>query len=661
MKYIYFLLIILITFSKIQSQQEDTTKTYEKIEDILEDATLDNEDSQIYDSIEYLLNNPVLLNTASINDLLRIPLMDIQTAGAIIRHRNLLGGIYKPEDLQNIEDVKREVIDRLLPFLKLGDENGTTFFDSISEQFSNLKFNYRFRTVQDLQVRKGFSTGGFEGSRPKYYNRLKINAADKISVGALIEKDPGEKSFADFSSLHIRINDLSIFKTIILGDYIFEFGQGLALWSPYSFSKGTDAVNVISKGDGNAVPYSSSDENQFFRGVALKLNFDRVTISPFLSYNKKDASVDSSLNQITSLIIDGLHRTIPELKKENAISEKVIGTSIDFNFDQNTKFGLLMYRSLYSNEFAKTNQFKQSGNVYDYLSGAYSTILNRIYLSGEIAYNMTSIASIQNVTFLLDGNFSIVFSLRNFPRNYFNLHASSFGEKGIAQNELGFYCGFRLRTDFGIFNVYYDQFKFPLASSSYNFSSTGNDFLVYYTNRILTGTELRLKYKNETKESVEELNNELALVKRNQQNIRAEVSFKVAKNIQLRTRIEFVYLRSTLTQPEEKGYLFFQDIKYLPISNLVLSGRFVFFRTDSYNSRVYEFENDLIGVMSNPALYGEGLRWYFIARYSTKFGLNLSLKYSELFKPNERYLGNGDSELTGNLDNRLNFQIDFNF
>jgi hypothetical protein len=661
MKYFYFHLIFFILALDFYSQQKDTVMTYDKLEDLLEDATLENEDSQIYDLVEHLINNPIHLNKASVNDLLRIPLMDIQTARAIIRHRNLKGGVYKPEDLQNIEGADQEIIDRILPFLKLGDDIETSFFDNIAKQLSNVKFNYRFRAQQDLQVRKGFSTGKFEGSRQKYYNRIKINVANKIYIGTLLEKDAGEKSFADFSSLHIRINDISIFKTIILGDYIFEFGQGLAIWSPYSFSKGTDAVNVLSKGDGNAVPYTSSDENQFLRGIALKLNFGRFTISPFFSYNKKDASVDSISNRITSLIIDGFHRTQTERRKENMISEKVFGTSIDYNLDQDTKFGWLYYRSSYSNEFVKTNQLKESGNLYEYLSGTYSTILNQLYLSGEIAYNMTSIASIHNATILVDKNFSIVFSFRNFPRNYFNIHASSFGERGTAQNELGFYSGIRLRTDYGIFNIYYDQFKFPLASGNYNFSSTGNDFLVYYTNSIFPNTEIRLKYKTETKDFVQVLNNGLALVKRNQQNFRAEVNYKAAKNVQLRTRIEYVYLTSTPLQSKESGYLFFQDIKYVPISNLNLSGRFVFFSTDSYNSRIYEFENDLIGIMSNPALYGEGLRWYFMARYSTKLGLNLSLKYSELYKPNERYLGSGDSEIKGNIDNRLNFQIDFNF
>ena len=117
----------------------------------------------------------------------------------------------------------------------------------------------------------------------------------------------------------------------------------------------------------------------------------------------------------------------------------------------------------------------------------------------------------------------------------------------------------------------------------------------------------------------------------------------------------------TTISGSEKGLLIFQDVKYEPSASLNFSGRIVFFKTDSYDSRVYEFENDLTGVMSNPALYGDGMRWYLVARYNTSFGLSLSMKYSELIKPNERALGSGDTLINSNVDNRLSFQLDFKF
>ena len=39
--------------------------------------------------------------------------------------------------------------------------------------------------------------------------------------------------------------------------------------------------------------------------------------------------------------------------------------------------------------------------------------------------------------------------------------------------------------------------------------------------------------------------------------------------------------------------------------------------------------------------------------------LKLSLKYSEMYKPEERTLGSGYSEINGNLDNQLSAQIEW--
>ncbi len=86
--------------------------------------------------------------------------------------------------------------------------------------------------------------------------------------------------------------------------------------------------------------------------------------------------------------------------------------------------------------------------------------------------------------------------------------------------------------------------------------------------------------------------------------------------------------------------------------------RLVLFKTDSYNSRIYEFENDLSGVMSTPPLYGDGMRWYLFARYKTAMGIDISLKYAETIMPNELSLGSGDTWINSNVDNRLSLQVD---
>ena len=55
--------------------------------------------------------------------------------------------------------------------------------------------------------------------------------------------------------------------------------------------------------------------------------------------------------------------------------------------------------------------------------------------------------------------------------------------------------------------------------------------------------------------------------------------------------------------------------------------KFALFETDSYDSRLYAFEQDLIGVYSIPPYSGRGMRWYGMVRVSAFRSMDLWLRY----------------------------------
>lgn len=655
------LLIILFLSSFILKAQVDTTALGTNLNDVLEDATIDKEGVEYFDVIEYLLQNKIALNKASINDLLMIPFLDRQSATAIIRHRNLLGTINTASQLREIEGVSSDLIEKILPFLQLDALSERTFFDSLSKTFEGINFSFRSRGIKDIQEEEAYRDNKYDGSSWKFYNRLIISKDRNIRLGVLTEKDPGEKSLNDFTTFHFYAKEIGIIKSFVAGDYLFEFGQGLALWSRYSIRKGTETVRILPRNGKGIIPYLSSDENMFLRGVAAQINFNEFNLSSFFSSRQLDGSIDPVTNQITSIRLDGFHRNTNEIAHKRIISEKLFGISADYTLGEIGSLGLLYYNSAYGNDFQKESLLDPKGNRFDYFSTSYNFIANKLTFSGETSYNMKSFATINSVEFSVNKNFTLLFSYRNYPKNYWGLHTNGFGEKDGTQNEIGFYSGLKLRTDYGTIYFYYDQFKYPFTSDRIPFASNGNEFLVYYTVKPFANTEFRLRYTNQNKDASTIVNDEYGLIKKKSESIRGELTYKVSKYIQLRSRINMVGISPSSNSSSEKGFLIFQDLKYSPIPSLNLAARIVFFRTDSYDSRVYEFENDLTGVMTNPPLYGEGTRWYLFAQYKTSLGLTLSMKYSELFKPAERTLSSGDTEIQGNIDNRLSFQLDFQF
>jgi len=147
---------------------------------------------------------------------------------------------------------------------------------------------------------------------------------------------------------------------------------------------------------------------------------------------------------------------------------------------------------------------------------------------------------------------------------------------------------------------------------------------------------------------------------RSQTNVRAEYSFAFNSFFQIRHRIELVSTRYQPSKHSEKGFLTFLETRFnLKETGLNIRSRITFYDTDSFDSRVYQYESDVEGNFSNPPLFGKGIRWYLVAKYTLAHGFHLSLKYAETKKLFTSVIGSGDDEIRGSLDNSVAFQIDF--
>jgi hypothetical protein len=182
-----------------------------------------------------------------------------------------------------------------------------------------------------------------------------------------------------------------------------------------------------------------------------------------------------------------------------------------------------------------------------------------------------------------------------------------------------------------------------------------------YSKNIFSKTQLNLRFKSERKEVTEKLNDLKTVVQRIRNSYRTEIVYDVTNKLRMKSRFEFNTYDIKDAEINEKGFLVFQDIRYAVTKTLLLYGRIIFFETDSFNSAVYEFENDLTGVLTNLAMYGKGLRWYLMIRYKPFDFVTLSVKYAETYKSNEISLSSGNNLIRNNLDNRISFQIDISY
>ncbi|MBL8007412.1 MAG: helix-hairpin-helix domain-containing protein [Ignavibacteria bacterium] len=656
----------------------DTTDSGNSLteESLLEETAELQDGEENPDFLENLKRNPVDLNSASSDEINLIPFLNSVITRNIISYRNKNVQFKSRRSLLKVDGITEDLYNKIKIYVT-AKKSGKNNQKDASGKNPALKQNNKFKTLfisrfsQDLQQKAGYLNRKYEGSKPKIYFRINSVLSGvkyQLETNITLEKDAGEKNLTDFVSGFAGLSRSGIINSVIAGDYTLNFAQGLAMWNSFSYSKGTEAVSPFKKKGRNLSGYRSANEVQFFRGAAADLRHGNFGVNLFYSDNYYDASYRLNQDEISGFYYDGYHRTSSEIQRKNSVKEKLTGGRITFNREGLT-LGVTYWRSRFSKPVIKDSLqqlFNFSGNSANMTGADYDFVVRNITVYGEWARSQTgAVASINSLQFTFFRIADILFSYRNYPYDFAPVHSAGFGERsGNTRNERGFYAGISFKPFKGIdINAYFDQFKFPYRSFAEPVSVSGNDFLACAEWKADKGMMFILKYKSEiseeTKATFDEYGRSIKRVdSRNQINVRAGMIYQVNRNFRLRSRFEFVNVDYGHYGSDNKGMLFYSDIRLNPLNRLTLDFRYIIFDTDNYDSRIYEFENDIEGVMTNVPLYGNGRRLYLLINYAPFSYIRFSGKYSETYIDGVKNTGSGNDFIEGNINNRLSLGLE---
>jgi hypothetical protein len=647
------------------------------LEQVLEEVTLDAEDSQLIDLLTYLSENPLNLNSATVDELLQIPGLTPMTAQNIVAAREERR-FTSTRDLLEVEGVEESLYAMMLPFITLSE------VQVVSDPPILRSFTSRHRTVRDLQQRRGFLDGSFRGSAEKVYNRFVVRSRDftppaagerptprtetSLTVGVLTEKDAGERSLTDFVAGYADVRLAGLSTRVIVGDYTVEAAEGLVFWRSIGFSKGSEVISSVRKGGRGIRPYLSTDENWYFRGVAVETDLGVARVSALYSDKPIHATVSGD-GIVTSFYTSGLFRTSSESTRRAASHHRLVGARVGTNPISGVTLNASGYSTTFSHHVSRAGVFGFKGSTARVFGVDATYSYRNVSLFSEVARSHTeAIAGVAGLLYRPMTGLDIALAARSYPMDFVSIYGFGFGESsGSTQNESGLYAAVRMRVaPWMLVSAYFDQFAFPWRTSVSRMPTSGNDFLVLSDFRLARRTTLQVQYKSRNKPATETLSDPFGRAiridgERWQKNYRATFQYQSSIAFRWRSRLELVNVGYGSTRVVEKGMLAFQDIRLHPLPRLVVDARIIAFETDSFDSRVYEFENDLRGTFSNPALFGRGIRWYVLARYEVFKAVDISAKYAQTVKEGVRVLSSGSSLIEGDLDNRLSVQLDVVF
>lgn len=655
------------------------------IEDYLEtigsESEIEGSYEALYEELQYLLENPININGASNEEFQKLHLLNDFQIASIHNYIKDNGPLLSLNELQLVYGFNIETIEKIKPFITINTE----IKDKIQSKYGQHQIITRYSQV--LETTKGYLSNfdttqqspAFQGSPVKIYTRYNYHYRDRLFWGVTAEKDAGEKFFSgnnpygyDFYSFHLLYHSPKTIKTIAIGDYHINFGQGLVANTAFSIGKSPDVIN-LRKYDPGITKYSSTDENHFMRGLATTIRLGSFDVSLFASCKKLDANIieiDSSSDDVTytSLLTNGLHTTISEIENKDAITESIAGTNINWK-KKNMKMGFTYLHSEYSGSYLDDikpyKQFIPGPGTNDNAGFNYQLILRKMDLFGEMAINnFDGLAFLNGCMFDIDPMLQISVLHRYYQRNYYAPYGNAFSESSGLTNENGTYFGIQfIPFNKWTFRAYYDFFRFPWLTYSADAPSYGYEYFSEARFDMSENVNMYWRCKLEDKQVNFELQNENLhqLGNKVTKKFRYHISYKIAETLLLSNRIEITECKLQHSG-YKNGYLAYQDVQYRPESwPMTIYLRYSLFDIDDFNARIYTYENDALYSYSLPFFNNQGSRFYVMTKLTIKRYLDLWLRYLQTYYTDVSEIGSGWNEIEGNKKSEIKVQVRYRF
>lgn len=696
----------LLTFGQDTTKKTDDSDIQQKLENIAENTTDEEADyTNLVEVLVYSNQNPINLNKTNKEELQALEILNDIQINNLLTHIDKHGKLITIYELQGISGFDLQTIQKLLPYVKVTD-NFTSAHFGVKEMLKNGQHTLLFRYGRTLEDQTGFSAtdsaslansmnSRYIGSPDRIYARYRFTYGTNISWGVTAEKDQGELFFKDkqkfkydfyenslkgnqktgfdFYSAHFYLKNVKFIRALAVGDYQATFGQGLTLWSGQAFGKSPDIMTVKRSARG-ITPYTSVDENRFMRGAATTLGYKKFEATAFYSRKHIDANItdtttDGEAAAISSMQETGYHSTSSEIADKDAILQTLMGGNISYKGRKfNIGVSALSYQLDvdYNRALSYYNQFEFSSSKNLNVGVDYNFILRNLNFFGEGSMSKNGgKAFVNGVMMSLDPRLSFTLLHRYYERNFQNLLSNGFGENTLPNNEKGLYLGTVAKpTNKTTITAYYDRFEFPWLKFQNNAPSYGNDYMAQfnYTPSKKVDMYVRVRTRDKQKNSTNVLDVIDYLVPVKQSNYRFNISYSVSKTIKLKNRLELIDYKLD-NNKTEKGYLVYQDVVYSKMGKpLSVTLRYAIFQTDSYNARIYAYENDVPGSYSIPAYYDRGSRFYIMLDYNLTRRIELWLRYSQTFYDNKDVISEGSlTEIQGNTKSEVRAQVRFKF
>lgn len=581
---------------------------------------------QTYDLLCDLEEHPMDINLVTREQLEELPFLSAQQIEGIVEYLWRYGRMESLSELQMIRSLDYAQRRLLTYFVYVGEEPPAalpTLKDIAKYGQSELMAYARV----PFYNRKG-DIDGYLGLKYRHWLRYQFTYGDQVKLGLVASQDAGEPFFAnqnkwgyDYYSFYLQLRNFRRLESLVLGNFRVSMGMGLVMNNSFSLGKMAMLQN-LGRSSYTLRAHSSRSAGSLL-GAAATIDMGRhLKLTAFASCNPADATLNKD-GTVSTILDTDYHRTETEMNKKHNLHPFKTGGCLrydahGFRLGMNALYTHLD-RTLKPNTSALYRQHYPQGTDFLNLSLDYGYASPKVALSGETATDKQGhLATINTASLRVSDALSMMVLQRFYSYAYTSLDAQSYSDGGKVQNESGVYLGltwqpslaFRLSayTDY----AYFAWAKYQVSQSSYSWDNllqaTWQKQRWTFTGRY----RLRLRQKDdETKKH---------LVNRWEHRGRLSADYTTATGLGGRMQIDGGWTT------DEWGGMVSATLAYTH-RWLRLNGGIGYFHTDSYNSRVYLYEQGPLYTYTSQQFYGEGIRYWLMARANIGKRLTLTAKF----------------------------------
>lgn len=571
------------------------------------------------------IQHPIDLNQTDRETLEKFPfLSDIQIEN-LLEYRYDRRFFATPYELCLVEGWDENTMALLLPFVTaLPIENNAT--PTVKQFFKQAKQQLTLRCDYLLQEKQGYTQQHYLGKPWAGYAAYQFKHKH-FSMAATMEKDAGEpfvgnynKGF-DFYSGHLQLQQIKALKTLVIGDYRTQFGQGLVMGTGSSFFSASNFNSFIQRQ--NKISGSKSNsETIFLRGIGVTLQSKHWQYTLIGSCKYIDAA-------------NGIHRTEKQWLQKQQGYTWCIGANIHADYTHFKLGTTCLY-----------DAFKQTA----FLGIDYRSYWKNFQFAGEIACNSKGkVATKHTVLAQLHSKVSWLLQANYYDKDYNNSYgygiaASSDFEHGKA----GILTGVQWQIVKGLqVNACVNWLK--TLSEKYRINKPAIAYQSYVNLSYLVTENQQLFFNWQWKQQERNSNNTIngmAQVYRFQKNtLTGKYQGSFLNGLQVKAGLVANHY-AFMEQKNAWAYVIYQDIGWKH-PYFQCTARLAFFDVPIYDEKITVYENDVLYTFSNTAYYGKGIRFAFNASCFPIKNLGIYLNVSHFYYLNQQQIGSGDETIEG--------------